>query len=120
MHIYGAMNPIQLNSVIANSFKIIEDLKAVGLTEDELSMAKEQIKTELIMGDESAKNRMNSNGKSILFKNEITPLTETIDKINAVTITEVKDFACKYLLKEKCSISLVGNLVSVDKLNLFS
>ncbi len=120
LHIYGAMNPIQLEQVFTNSFDIIEDLKVNGLTEDELSMSKEQIKTELIMGNESAKNRMNSNGKSILFKDFIVPLEETIDKVNEVTNEEIIEFAKKYLVKENCSISLVGNLENIDKLKLFS
>jgi predicted Zn-dependent peptidase len=120
LHIYGAMNPAQLQPVFTNTFDIIEDLKAKGLTDDELSMSKEQIKTELIMGNESAKNRMNSNGKSILLKNYIVPLEETINKVNEVTQEEIITFARKYLLKENCSISLVGNLENVDKLKLLS
>ncbi|WFR54878.1 pitrilysin family protein [Anaerocolumna sp. AGMB13025] len=120
LHIYGAMNPTQLEPVFSNAFDIIEDLKSKGLTDDELSMSKEQIKTELIMGNESAKNRMNSNGKSILLKDYIIPLEETIHKVNEVTQEEIIAFARKYLVKENCSISLVGNLENVDQLKLLS
>jgi predicted Zn-dependent peptidase len=119
-HIYAAMNPVQLNAVVSGIFNTIEELKTDSLTEEELSMSKEQIKTELIMGDESAKNRMNSNGKSILFRNAIIPLEETIDRINQVTSEQVKEFANKYLNKENCSISLVGNLDNIDKMKIIS
>ncbi|MDF2589653.1 MAG: ymxG, partial [Anaerocolumna sp.] len=119
LHVYGAMNPIQLERVMKYTFEVIDDLKTNGLTDDELSMTKEQIKTELILGSESAKNRMNSNGKSILFKNNIIPLEETINRVNQVTQAQVKEYANKYLLKEKCSFSLVGNLENVDKLKNF-
>lgn len=112
--VYGAMNPMQLEEVIQNTFEIIEDIKANGITEDELIMTKEQIKTELILGSESAKNRMNSNGKSILFKDSITPLEETISKVNAVNKEEITDFAKRYLLRENCSFSLVGNLNNIN------
>ena len=115
--IYGAMNPQQLKPVIDYTFEIIDDIKKNGLTSEELSMAKEQIKTELIMGNESAKNRMNSNGKSILFKDYITPLEETIEKLNNVTSEEITAFANKYLIKEEASMSFVGNL-KVGKLDL--
>ena len=115
LHVYGAMNPMQLEAVVQKVFTIIEDLKKCGLTKDELMMTKEQIKTELIMGNESAKNRMNSNGKSILFKNYITPLEETIRKVNEVNSEEVIAFANQYLHREKCSISVVGNLQGIDK-----
>lgn len=119
LHVYGAMNPMQLEPVFTNIFNIIRDLQKEGITEDELSMSKEQIKTELIMGNESAKNRMNSNGKSILFKNYITPLEETIQKVSDVKKEEIINFASKYLVKENCSFSLVGNLENIDKIKLF-
>lgn len=119
-HIYAAMNPIQLKAVLSGIFKTIEDLKVNGITDEELAMTKEQIKTELIMGNESAKNRMNSNGKSILFKDKIIPLEETIQKINEVTQEQIIEFANTYLKKETCSISLVGNLDNVDKNQIFS
>lgn len=112
--VYGAMNPMQLEEVIKNTFEIIEDIKTNGITDDELIMTKEQIKTELILGNESAKNRMNSNGKSILFKDYITPLEETILKVNAVNKDEITDYAKRYLLKENCSFSLVGNLNNIN------
>lgn len=120
LQIYGAMNPIQLKPVLSNIFEIIEDLKAKPLSEDELFMSKEQIKTELIMGNESAKSKMNSNGKSILFKDYITPLDEIINKVNEVTADEILAFANQYLKKETCSLSLVGNMDNVDKMKLFS
>jgi Predicted Zn-dependent peptidases len=120
LHVYGAMNPQQLEMVVYNIFQVIEELKKDGLTGDELIMTKEQIKTELIMGNESAKNRMNSNGKSILFRDSITPLEEIIDRVNAVTEEEVIDFAKNYLVEEKCSFSLVGNLQNIEKVKFFS
>lgn len=112
--VYGAMNPNQLEAVIKNTFEIIEDIKTNGISDDELIMTKEQIKTELILGNESAKNRMNSNGKSILFKDYITPLEETILRVNAVNKDEITDFAKRYLVKENCSFSLVGNLSNIN------
>jgi len=57
---------------------------------------------------------MNSNGKSILFKDSITPLEETISKVNAVDKEEITDFAKRYLLRENCSFSLVGNLSNIN------
>lgn len=115
--IYAAMNPAQLKPVVDYSLEIIEDIKAKGLTEEEILMAKEQIKTELIMGNESAKNRMNSNGKSILFKDYITPLDEVIEKLNMVSNEEIITFSNKYLNPDGCSFSLVGNLENIDKIN---
>ena len=57
---------------------------------------------------------MNSNGKAMLFRGYVIPLEEIIEKVNSVTIDQVREFAVKYLKKESISISLVGNLEGVD------
>ena len=85
---------------------------------DELQMTKEQLKTEIILGSESAKNRMNANAKSLLYKGKIVPVEELVEGINAVTLEDVKNFANHYLDLTKCSVSLVGNISDVDK-NIF-
>lgn len=113
-HIYAAMNPVQAPTVFKKMVKIIEEVKKRGVTLEELQMTKEQIKTELILGSESAKSRMNANGKSMINRNRIVPLEEMIDGINAVTREEVKAFADRYFDLSKCSLSLVGNLKDVD------
>lgn len=110
LHIYAAMNPGQKNAVIDIINKEIESIKRDGITEDELSMTKEQIKTELILGNEGAKNRMNANGKSMLNRGRLVPLNELIKNINKVSMDDVKDFADKYLDLSDSSMSIVGNI----------
>lgn len=114
LHIYAAMNPTQTPTVVKKIQQITGELKRKGVTPEELSMTKEQIKTELILGSESAKSRMNSNGKSMLNRGKITPLEELIEGINQVTLKELKDFANHYLNLESCSYSLVGNMKEID------
>ncbi len=83
-HIYAAMNPNQKDTVIKKINSIVEALKKKGITMDELSMTKEQIKTELILGSEGARNRMNANGKSMLNRDRLVSLNELIDGIDKV------------------------------------
>lgn len=110
LHIYAAMNPGQKDTVLNMIYDEIEDLRKNGITPDELAMTKEQIKTELILGSEGAKNRMNANGKSMLNRGRLVPLDETIEGINKVTIEDVQDFVIKYLDISNSSICLVGNI----------
>jgi predicted Zn-dependent peptidase len=105
---------MQTSTVFKKVFKIIEDIKKKGVTEEELRMTKEQIKTELILGNESAKNRMNSNGKSMINRGRIVPIEEMIEGIQAVSLEEVRNFANRYFDIPSCSISLVGNLKEID------
>ncbi len=112
-HIYAAMNPSQTLTVVKKIYHIINEIKKKGVTAEELSMTKEQIKTELILGNESAKSRMNSNGKSIINRGRIVTIEELIEGIENVSLTNVMDFANRYLDLPTASISLVGNLKDV-------
>ena len=114
LHIYAAMNPSQTPTVVKKIQQIISELQRRGVTKEELSMTKEQIKTELILGSESAKSRMNSNGKSMLNRGRITPMEDLVEGINRVSLKELKEFANRYLDLSRCSYSLVGNMKEID------
>lgn len=110
VHIYAALNPGQKDTVIKKIHNIVDTLRKRGITAEELSMTKEQIKTELILGNESAKSRMNSNGKSMLSRGRLVPLNELLEGIDRVSLEDVIDFARSYMDIANSSISLVGNL----------
>ncbi len=114
LHIYAAMSPTQTPTVIKMIRQIVTDMKKKGVTKEELAMTKEQIKTELILGSESAKSRMNSNGKSMLNRGRVSTLEELIEGINKVSLADLKDFANHYLDLGDCSYSLVGNMKGLD------
>ncbi len=120
LHIYAAMNPAQTNTVMKKINQIISQMKKKGITGEELQMTKEQIKTELILGSESAKSKMNSNGKAILNRGRIISLDEIISEIEHVTLEQVKEFSNRYLDFDNCSISLVGNLKDTGLLQAVS
>lgn len=113
-HIYAAMNPSQTVTVVKKIYQIIQEMKKKGVTPEELNMTKEQIKTELILGNESAKSRMNSNGKSMINRGRIVSIEEMIDGIDRVSLKCVHDFANRYFDLSKASLSLVGNLKEID------
>ncbi len=113
-HIYAAMNPAQTITVVKKIFQIITEIKSKGVSAQELFVTKEQIKTELILGNESAKSKMNSNGKSMINRDRIVPIEELIDGINQVSIKQITDFANRYFNLKDASLSLVGNLKEMD------
>ncbi len=114
LQIYAAMSPAQTPTVVKKIRQIITDMRRKGVTEEELAMTKEQIKTELILGSESAKSRMNTNGKSMLNRGRVTTQEELLEGINSVSLADLKRFANQYLNLEVCSYSLVGNLKGLD------
>lgn len=116
-HIYAAMNPSQTETVFHEIFEVIDRMIQNGIDEDEMIMTVEQIKTDLVLASESAKARMSSNVKAIMTRGYIIPMEEILDELNKVTTEDVIAFAKKYLVKEKASVSFVGNLEEID-LNL--
>jgi predicted Zn-dependent peptidase len=108
------MNPTQTTTVVKKIYQIIADIKKKGVTTEELGMTKEQIKTELILGNEGAKSRMSSNGKSLLNRGRLVKIDELIDGIEKVSMTNIQDFANRYFNTATASISLVGNLGEID------
>jgi predicted Zn-dependent peptidase len=113
-HIYAAMNPSQTATVVKKIQQIIADIKKKGVTSEELSMTKEQIKTELILGNESAKSRMNANGKALLNRGRLVSMEELLEGINKVDLDHIIEFANTYFNMSSASISLVGNLKDID------
>ena len=113
-HIYAAMNPSQTPTVVKKIYQIITEIKKKGVTAEELSMTKEQIKTELILGNESAKSRMNANGKALLNRGRLIQMEELIEGIDKVSLNHITEFANQYLNPAKASVSLVGNLKDLD------
>lgn len=114
IHIYAAMNPSQTTTVIRKINQIIKEVRKNGVTLEELQMTKEQIKTELILGNESAKSRMNANGKSLMNRGRITPIEELIEGLERVSLEEIKEFANCHFDITKSSLSLVGNLEEIN------
>ena len=89
---------------------IHEEAKAMiekGLTQEEFTQAREQLKGGYILGLESTSSRMNAIGRRKLILGNTQTETEAIDKINAVTYDQVMEVA-RAVLDAPCSAALVG------------
>ena len=116
-HIDAVLNPVKLQTVLAKMEEVIRDFTENGVSEKELQQAKQLLKTDLIIGNESTKSKIYNNGKTYLMKGYLRSMDEILEEIYKVTCEDVQAFAKKYLQWEKKSISLVGNIVE-DELNL--
>jgi predicted Zn-dependent peptidase len=117
-HIDAILNPKKILQVFSEIFKIIDQLISRGISEKDLLCAKEQIKTEIMISNESTKYRMNSNGRSYLSRQRVVSIEETISCLEQVSMQNVKTFMRQYLNPKESSISLVGNITQVDMKSL--
>ncbi len=113
--IYAAMAPEQTAKVLDMILDVVDDMRRNNITEKELKLTKQQIRTELLMATESTRNRMESNAKSCIYVQSRENLEQTIAKIEALTLDDVRTFMNTYLDVSGASICLVGNDEQMDK-----
>ena len=109
-HIYGALNPNQLERVMKLIKGIIADLVKKGITKEEFENAKKQVITEMTLNQDNTVNLMNSNAKSIMFYNKIYTFKDSMKAINDVTIESVNKCIRDYLVIDKMSVAIAGRV----------
>lgn len=62
-----------------------------GITEREFSKGKEQLKAGNVLGAESAVSLMRANAKSVVMTGEVYDLDESLAKINALTMSDIRN-----------------------------
>ena len=86
--------------------KLLEE----GVTALELDRARELIKANLLMAEESTASRMNRNGGSIMQLGFIRSVDEVSGHYDAVTTENVRELAQSLMVPEKLSFSAVGRI----------
>jgi predicted Zn-dependent peptidase len=105
--IYVGTAPEQSDEVIDLTTKILSDIRQNGIHADELTKAKDQVKGSLMLSLESTSSRMSRIGKNELLLNRQISLDETLEKINQVTLDQVKSVADN-LFNRPVAITAVG------------
>ncbi|MGI6678872.1 MAG: M16 family metallopeptidase [Dehalobacterium sp.] len=106
--IYAGTSAQCASEVVDIIFKQIHDIKNRGITKEELSNTKEQIKGTMLLSLENVSNRMNRIGKSEICYDRIITADEVIGKILQVTNEDVYNIAQKLFSMEKLAIAAVG------------
>lgn len=106
---YVGTSPKHVKNVLELVDNIYHDVRENGISEAELHKAKEQLKGGLVLSLENTLSRMNRLGKNELFLNRQVTIDESLDKLNAVTIDDVKA-VCKHIFTEDRALAAVGPL----------
>jgi len=112
MQIYAGFNPTQLKTILPVISQCIEELKASGMTKTELMIAKEQMRSEMLMGLESTSSRMNHNGKNLIYRGRLIEKESILEKLELVTVEDVQQCMTDYM--KSGSLSIVGNCDDLD------
>jgi len=86
----------------------VADLRAGGLSADELERAKESVKGRMLLALESTSSRMSRLGRSVLSGSAILSLDEVAERVDAVTHEAVTELALELMAPERFSIAGIG------------
>ena len=106
--IYTSTNPQNLDEMIAVILETLRDVSVEGVTEEELSLAKEQLRCGMLMSTENSANVMSKLGKGEIVLGEVLPISALIEKVMAVTKEDVQNLAKDLFADRKFMLSLVG------------
>ena len=91
--------------VIGNELRSLHES---GITEEELSRAKESVKGRMVLSSESTSARMSRIGKALLFDSELLTLDEMLAKADAVTAADVAELAGELYAPDSLSAAAIA------------
>ncbi len=86
----------------------IELLLADGITKEELLKGKEQLKTSLVLGEESTSSMMRAFGRHAIQTNELYDFDKRLKQIDSLNESDILNAAKKIFDFKKLSLSIVG------------
>ncbi len=107
-HLDITVNPQQALRVLRETKLVLDEFLITPITKEELDTHKAQVKTEYILGSESAKARMNSNAKSIMVRGYVKTLDEIIEDLNRISTEDIICFANKLWGDSTASMCVIG------------
>lgn len=110
---------VSQNTVYEAIEAIQEELEAFckkGITENELYIAKEQLKGNYILGLESTSSRMFSNGKTYMMLNKINKQEDIINKIDSISLERIENVMDSTFRKGIVNSAFVGNNLDINKI----
>jgi len=108
--IYAGTSPKQTEEVLEISLNEMRSIVKNGITAEELELVKEQSVASILLGLEDSSVRAGTLARLEMVHGRQISLEETIEKIEAVTLEEIKALAREFFQTEKIAFGALGNL----------
>jgi predicted Zn-dependent peptidase len=105
--VYAGCQPKKVDQVLQLCQDVVADVAAKGITDEELTRAKGQLRGSLVLGLEDTGSRMSRLAKAELVYEELSSVDELLTAIDAVTLDDVRDVAGE-LLAATPALAVVG------------
>lgn len=108
--IYAGTSPKQLGKTIDLTVTELKKIKHQGVTENELSLAKQQTVAGVLLGLEDSGVRASNLAQSEITHGRQISLEETLQKVENVTVEDVQELANEFFQTENIALAAIGNL----------
>ncbi|MDQ3061932.1 MAG: insulinase family protein, partial [Acidobacteriota bacterium] len=108
--IYAGTSPKQTEEVLDISIEELRRVVKNGITLEELELIKEQTIASILLGLEDSSVRAGTLARLEMVHGRQISLEETIEKIEVVSVEEVRDLAREFFQTEKIAFAALGNL----------
>ncbi|MGI9092950.1 MAG: M16 family metallopeptidase [Mycobacteriales bacterium] len=105
--VYAGCQPGKAAEVLSIIRDLLDDVAVHGLTDEEVTRGKGQVRGGTVLGLEDADARMNRLGKSELAYGEVLPVDELLARIEAITPDDIRSVAADLLTAPRC-LAVVG------------
>lgn len=111
--VYAGCQPRRVHDVLTIVREQLADVARDGLTADELTRGKGQLRGGLALGMEDAESRMSRLGKAELSYGEVLELDELLDRVGQVGADDVRVLAAELMARPAC-LAVVGPFADRD------
>lgn len=103
----SAKNTSRILELIRNE---IGNIAKYGIREDELSVARENLKGNIVLGVEDISSRMFRLGRGLLFDKNVLTINQILKKIDKVKKSDIDDIVTRYFNQDKMSLVILGKI----------
>ncbi|PRR70469.1 M16 family metallopeptidase [Neomoorella humiferrea] len=111
--IYAGTSPDNYRQVVALILAEIASIKNKGVTPQELKRTKDQIRGNLLLGQENVNHRMSRLGRTELTYGRVVTTEEIIERLQAVTADDIQAVAARLFRPECLTLTTLGPEVEV-------
>ena len=107
-YLYAGTTPEKSHETVRVMLDELQLLQAQGVTEDELSRAKVQLKSELVMRGESSSSRMGALARAWWFEHRLIPIQEVKQAVDSVTTGQILGLMRRFPPTKPLVIGAIG------------
>lgn len=108
--VYAGCAPDKTREVVALSLAELTHLKQHVVSDEELKRAKDQIKSNMVLGLESSSSRMSNLARQQMYYGRFFTASEIIAEVDRVTADDVQRLANELFQCDRLALTLLGNL----------